>query len=68
MITELTKRQIEEIAKLLLDLGKFVFATLVLGFFQSGLPSIIALGYGFIGLTLSVIFFTMSIILLREVG
>jgi len=31
----MTNKQIEELAKLFLDLGKLTFASLVLGFFQS---------------------------------
>lgn len=60
-------RQIEELAKLYLDIGKLIFASLVLGFFQSGLDTRVVLAYGLIGLTFSVGFFTMGIQLLKEV-
>lgn len=62
----MTERQIEELAKLYLDVGKLIFASLVLGFFQSGLDTRLVLSYGLIGLTLSIGFFTMGIQLLKE--
>jgi len=60
-------RQTEEFAKLFLDIGKLVFASLVLGFFQSGLPPLIVLGYSLIGLILSIAFFIMGLRLFKEV-
>lgn len=60
-------RQIEELVKLYLDIGKLIFASLVLGFFQSGLDIKLVLSYGLIGLTFSIGFFTMGIQLLRGV-
>lgn len=64
----MTNRQIEELAKLFLDLGKLTFASLVLGFFQSNLPSNIILAYGIIGLIFSIIFFRMGLYLMKEVN
>lgn len=62
----MSNRQIEELAKLYLDIGKLIFASLVLGFFQSSLDKQIVLAYGLIGLTLALGFFTMGIQLLKE--
>lgn len=67
MIKVVTDRQIEELAKLFLDLGKLTFASLVLGFFQSDLPQIIILAYGLIGLLFSFSFFIMGLVLLRRI-
>lgn len=63
----MSKRQLEEIAKLYLDLGKLVFASLVLGFFQSNLDRSIVLIYELLGLLFSVGFFIMGIRLLKEI-
>lgn len=62
----MTERQIEELAKLYLDLGKLTFASLVLGFFQSSLNSWLVLTYELIGLFFSIGFFIMGIRLLKE--
>lgn len=59
-------RQIEELAKLFLDMGKLIFVALVLGFFESNLPSIIIFAYGMIGLIFSLSFFMMGIRLLKD--
>lgn len=64
----MTKRQIEELAKLFLDLGKLTFASLVLGFFQSDLPQNIIFAYGIIGVTVSIVFFRMGLYLIRRVN
>lgn len=58
-------RQIEELAKLYLDLGKLVFASLVLGFFQSNLERTTVLAYESVGLFISLGLFIMGIRLLR---
>lgn len=63
----MTDRQIEELAKLFLDLGKLTFASLVLGFFQSNLPPSIIFSYGIIGLISTIIFLRMGIYLMKEV-
>lgn len=63
----MSDRQVEELAKLFLDLGKLVFASLVLGFFQSGLPVIIVLGYSLLGLIMSLGLFIIGLQLLKEV-
>lgn len=60
-------RQLEELAKLYLDLGKLVFVSLVLGFFQSNLDRSVVLVYEFLGLLFSVGFFIMGIRLLKEI-
>lgn len=60
-------RQVEELAKLFLDLGKLVFASLVLGFFQSGLPVIVVLAYSLTGLIMSLGLFIIGLQLLKEV-
>jgi hypothetical protein len=61
----MTERQIEELAKLYLDLGKLVFASLVLGFFQSNLQPTIIYSYGLLGLTISLGLFIMGLRLLK---
>lgn len=63
----MNNRQIEEVAKLLLDIGKLVLASLVLGFFQSKLDPSIVLAYSLIGLTVAFGLFIMGIKLLKEV-
>lgn len=63
----MNNRQIEELAKLSLDLGKLVFASLVLGFFQSKLELVLSISYGLIGLTIAIAFFTIGLRLLKEV-
>jgi len=63
----MTSRQIEELAKLFLDLGKFTFASLVLGFFQSDLPPSLIFGYGIIGLIFTIVFIRMGLYLMREI-
>jgi len=63
----MTSRQIEELAKLFLDLGKLTFASLVLGFFQSNLQPITKISYEFIGLIIFSSFCIMGIQLLKEV-
>ena len=63
----MTNHQIEELAKLSFDIGKILFASLVLGFFQSGLHPNLVLGYGLIGLTLATIFFIIGLQLFKEV-
>ena len=60
-------RQIEELAKLYLDLGKLIFASLVLGFFQSNLDRNIIIIYELVGLLFSVGFFIMGVRLLKEI-
>ena len=62
----LTDRQVEELGKLLLDLGKLVFASLVLGFFQSDLSPATVMLYGLLGLIFSATFFIVGIRLLKE--
>lgn len=64
----MTKRQIEELAKLFLDLGKLTFASLVLGFFQSNLPINIIYAYGIIGVIASMFFFYMGMKLIKEIS
>ncbi len=66
MLIIMALKQTEELAKLFLDLGKLIFASLVLGFFQSELTPNIILAYGLIGLTLSASFFIMGLKLLGE--
>lgn len=63
----MNKRQVEEVAKLLLDIGKLVLASLVLGFFQSSLPTQLILAYSLIGLTVAFGLFIMGINLLKEI-
>ncbi len=63
----MTNRQKEELAKLYLDLGKLIFASLVLGFFQSSLPPILIFSYSLLGLTLSAGFLIMGLRLFREI-
>lgn len=62
----MNSRQIEELAKLYLDLGKLVFASLVLGFFQSNIEMSTALAYEFVGLSISLGLFIMGIRLMKE--
>lgn len=62
----LNDKQIEELGKLLLDLGKLVFASLVLGFFQSDLPPTAILAYGLLGLIFSATFFIVGLQLLKD--
>lgn len=45
----MNKRQVEELAKLFLDIGKLTVASLILGFFQSKTDPFVILIYGFIG-------------------
>lgn len=59
--------QINELAKLYLDLGKLVFASLVLGFFQSSLDKGTVLAYEFVGLCISLGLFIMGIRLIKEI-
>lgn len=63
----MNKRQLEEMAKLLLDLGKLVFASLVLGFFQSTLPPSIIIAYELTGLIISLGLFIMGLRLMKEI-
>ena len=63
----MNSRQIEEIAKLFMDIGKLVFVSLVLGFFQSTLSMPVALAYSLIGLTIAFGLFIMAIKLFKEV-
>lgn len=63
----MTDRQIEELAKLFVDIGKIVLGSLVLGFFQSNLDPKLILGFGLIGLTISFSLFKMGITLFKEV-
>lgn len=63
----MSKRQVEELAKLYLDLGKLTFASLVLGFFQSNLNRSVVLTYELVGLLFSIGFFIMGIRLLKEI-
>ncbi len=63
----LNDRQVEELAKLLLDLGKLVFGSLVLGFFQSNLEPGIVLAYGILGLGMSFVLFAIGLSIMREV-
>lgn len=62
-----TDKQVKEIGKLLLDLGKLIFGSMVLGFFQSGLDPLIVLAYELTGLLFSMIFFIFGIMLLKEI-
>jgi len=62
----MNNRQVEELAKLFLDIGKLVLASIVLGFFQSGLNPTLVFVYSLIGLTISLILFKMGLQLLKE--
>lgn len=63
----MSNRQIEELAKLYIDLGKFIFVSLVLGFFQKNLDRQTIIAYGLIGLIFSIGFFIMGLKLLKEI-
>jgi hypothetical protein len=62
----MNKRQIEEAGKLCLDMGKLVFASFVLGLFQSELPMVLIIGLGLLGLTMAMTLFIMGLQLLKE--
>ncbi len=62
----MTKRQIEGLATLFLDMGKLTFASLILGFFQTRTEPITVLFVGMLGLTFSLIFFILGLKLLKE--
>jgi hypothetical protein len=62
----MTKKQIEETAKLSIDLGKLTFASLIFGFFQSNLDPLLIISFSFIGLTLSAGFFILGLKLIKE--
>lgn len=64
---KLTSRQTEELAKLLVDLGKLVFASLVLGLFQVELEPKLMIGAAFLGLTISLGLFILGLKLFKEV-
>lgn len=63
----MNKRQTEEFAKLFMDLGKLVFASLVSGFFQLEYEPVIALTIIVLGLTGSVIFFIIGLSIFKRV-
>lgn len=63
----MNNRQIEELAKTCLDMGKLLFASLALGFFQSNLPTSTILAYEFFGLTFSAGFIIMGLKLLGRI-
>jgi len=62
----MNNRQVEELAKLFLDIGKLVLASLLFGFFQSDLNPTFIFLYSLIGLTISLILFKMGLQLLKE--
>ena len=63
----LNDKQVEELAKLFLDLGKLVFGPLVLGLFQSSLRLWQAGLVAVSGLLLSMVLFILGIRLMKEV-
>lgn len=64
---ELNKKQTEKLADLVMDLGKLVFASLVLGLFQTDLGTLIFWGVAMLGLTIALGLFIFGIGLLKEV-
>lgn len=66
MMIILNKRQVEELAKLFLDVGKLTIGSLVLGFFQSNIDIRLSLAYSLVGLTFSMGLFIMGLSLLKE--
>lgn len=63
----LTKRQLEELAKLFLDVGKLTLGSLVLGLFQLRLEPVLLLTVGVLGLTISIGMFILGLGLFKEV-
>lgn len=63
----MTNRQIEELGKLYLDVGKLIIASLVLGFFQSNLSTQVIISYGLVGLTMAIGSIRMGLELFKEV-
>ena len=63
----MTKRQVEELAKIFMDIGKLTFASLVLGFFQTRLDPTLTLIYESIGLIFTASFFYFGLKLFKEV-
>ena len=62
----MTPRQIEETAKLYIDLGKLTFASLILGFFQFKSDPIVGLIVVILGLTFSMGFFILGLRVFKE--
>ena len=67
MKAKLSSRQLEELAKLFVDMGKLVFGSLVLGLFQAKLEPKLVIGVGFSGLTISLGLFILGLKLFKEV-
>lgn len=63
----MNKKQKEELAKLYIDIGKLIFASLVLGFFQSKTDPITLFIVFALGLTFSIGFFILGLNLFREI-
>lgn len=63
----MNNRQVEELAKLFLDIGKLSFASLVLGFFQIKSDPVIVFVVGILGLTFSLGMFILGLKLFKEV-
>jgi len=63
----MSKRQKEEFAKLFMDLGKLIFVSLVLGFFQITTEPIVVVFIAFSGLILSTVSFIIGLQLFKEV-
>ncbi len=62
----MSPRQTEELAKTYIDLGKLIFASLLLGFFQFKEAPILGISAVFIGLTFSVGFFILGLRMFKE--
>ncbi|MGH7204163.1 MAG: hypothetical protein ACREHC_06995 [Candidatus Levyibacteriota bacterium] len=56
----MTKRQVDALALLFLDMGKLTFASLLLGFFQTKTDPLIVFVIGIFGLTFSLAFFILG--------
>ena len=61
----MNSRQIEELARLYLDIGKITFTSLVFGFFQAKSDPRIVFAVGLLGLTFSITLFILGLKLLK---
>lgn len=64
---QLTSRQIEEAAKLSLDLGKLTFGSLILGLFQVKLNPLTLISVSLSGISISFALFLIGLSLFKEV-
>jgi len=67
MGASLTKRQVEELAKLFFDVGKLTLGSLVLGLFQLKLGPGVLLSIGMVGLTIAGGLFILGLELFKEI-